>query len=119
MRRMIRDAWHRNHQPLQTLTHWHYVRASELKHIIPFIGTVDHVVNSALPHELPVLKPRVFSFFPEAIELYRDDPKRQDAYIRARRVHDLLSPLTMVSDDSIIPPASLIREFIGGSCYAY
>ena len=119
MRRMIRDSWHRNHQPLQTLTHWHYVRASELKHIIPFIGTVDHLVNSALPHELPVLKPRVFRFFPEAMDLYRGDPARQDAYIRARRVFELLQPLVEIEDASAIPPTSLIREFIGGSRYAY
>jgi uridine kinase len=119
MRRMIRDAWHRNHQPLQTLTHWHYVRSSELKNIIPFIGAVDYLVNSALPHELPVLKPRVFRFFPEAMDLYRGDPKRQDAYIRARRVRELLEPLTAVEDESAIPEGSLIREFIGGSRYAY
>jgi uridine kinase len=119
IRRMIRDAWHRNHQPLQTLTHWHYVRASELRHIIPFIGTVDHLVNSALPHELPVLKPRVFRFFPEAMDLYRDDPGRQDAYIRARRVFDLLAPMVEMPDDSAIPDTSLIREFTGGSRYAY
>ncbi len=119
MRRMIRDSWHRNHQPLQTLTHWHYVRSSELKNIIPFIGTVDYLVNSAMPHELPVLKPRVFRFFPEAMDLYRGDAKRQDAFIRARRVYELLRGLAEVSDDHAIPDGSLIREFIGGSRYAY
>lgn len=119
MRRMIRDSWHRNHLPMQTLTHWHYVRASELKHIIPFIGTVDAIVNTAMPHELPVLKPRVFRHFPEAMARFRDDPKRQDAYLRARRVHELIDPLVTVPDDRAIPARSLLREFIGGSAYAY
>lgn len=119
MRRMIRDSWHRNLKPLQTLTHWHYVRRSELRNIIPFIGSVDYVVNSAMPHELPIMKDRLFRFFPEAIERYRDDPKRQDAYIRAKRVHDLLEHLTPVSDDRPIPVNSLLREFIGGSQYEY
>lgn len=119
MRRMIRDARHRNHQPMQTLTHWHYVRASELRHIIPFIGSVDQVINTALPHEMPFLKPLVAGIFPEAIRLFRDDPNRQDAYMRARRVLDFLDPLAAVDDDSPIPPSSLIREFIGGSSYAY
>ena len=119
LRRMIRDSWHRNLQPLQTLAHWHYVRRSELRNIIPFIGSVDYVVNSAMPFELPILKHKLFHFLPEAMTMYRDDAKRQDAYMRARRVHDLLNPMTEVADDRTIPARSLIREFIGGSEYQY
>ena len=120
LRRMIRDSWHRNLQPLQTLAHWHYVRRSELKNIIPFIGTVDYLVNSALPYEIPVMKDKLFKFLPEAMTTYRDEPKRQDAYIRARRVYELLNQLTPMPDDGItIPKTSLIREFIGGSAYSY
>lgn len=119
MRRMIRDSWHRNLQPLQTLTHWHYVRRSELRNIIPFIGTVDYLVNSALPFEMPLLRHRLFKYFPEAMEKFKDDAKRQDAFIRARRVYEMLEPLTAVADDSCVPSKSLIREFIGGSAYEY
>lgn len=119
MRRMIRDSWHRNLQPLQTLTHWHYVRRSELRNIIPFIGSVDYVVNSAMPHELPIMKDKLFKYFPEAMEKYKDDAKRQDAYVRAKRVHDMLSDLTPVKDDGTISEKSLLREFIGGSQYQY
>lgn len=119
LRRMIRDSWHRNHQPMDTISHWHYVRASELKHIIPFIGSADFVLNSALPYELPVLKARLMKYFPEALARFRDDPKRQDAYLRARRVHDFLEPITPVEDVSAIPATSLMREFIGGSAYEY
>lgn len=119
MRRMIRDSWHRNLQPLQTLTHWHYVRRSELQHIIPFISSVDYLVNSAMPHELPLLKHKLFHYFPEAMTLYRDDPQRQDAYIRAKRVHDMLCDLTEMPDERAITEQSLLREFIGGSHYHY
>ncbi len=119
MRRMIRDSWHRNLQPLQTLAHWHYVRRSELKNIIPFIGTVDYLVNSAMPCEIPILKAKLFHFFPEAMKLYRDEPKRQDAYIRAKRIYELLNGVNPVMDDSPVPKKSLIREFIGGSEYHY
>ena len=35
MRRMLRDAAHRSYDPQRTLEHWHYVRSSELRHIIP------------------------------------------------------------------------------------
>jgi len=119
MRRMIRDSWHRSHDPLDTLTHWHYVRKSELQHIIPFIGNVDFVVNSAMPYEFPVLKNVLFHYFPQAIDRCRNDFKRQDAYLRAQRIMQFLEPLREDADSSVIPPASLFREFIGGSIYAY
>lgn len=119
LRRMIRDSWHRNLQPEQTLTHWHYVRRSELKNIIPFIGTVDYLVNSAMPFELPILKARLFKFFPPAMEKFKNDAKRQDAYVRAKRVYETLKDLTPVEDDSPVPKTSLLREFIGGSNYKY
>jgi len=119
LRRMARDKDHRNLKPLETLTHWHYVRKSEIKHIIPYIKRADMIINSALPYELPLFKRRLFRYFSDAVKRYRDDPKRLDAYIRAYRVHRLLQPLRLVRDESCIPPDSLVREFIGGSCYRY
>ncbi len=119
LRRMIRDSWSRNHEPLKTLTHWHYVRKSELQNIIPFIGNVDFLVNSAMPYEFPVLKNKLFHFFPEAMQRYQNDLKRQDAFLRARRVMRFLEPLRTDVDEAGIPSNSLFREFIGGSDYAY
>lgn len=119
LRRMIRDKYHRNLQPMGTLTHWHYVRRSELKHIIPFIGHADFVLNTALPYELPILKARLWDYIPDAIERFKNDPHRQDAYVRAMRVHDLLAPIREVKDDACVPDDSLLREFIGGSRYRY
>lgn len=119
MRRMLRDSQFRNLQPRETLTHWHYVRASEMKNIIPFIDSVDYLLNTAMPYELPVLKDRLFKFFPKAMARFKDDPKRQDAYLRAKRVHDMIAPLEPVGDDSPIPGDAIIREFIGGSIYEY
>ena len=119
MRRMIRDSMSRGHDPMHTLTHWHYVRKSELQYIIPFIGNVDFVVNSAMPYEFPLLKNKLFQHFPQAVATYRNDFKRQDAYLRARRIMQFLEPLKSVGDDSCIPEKSLFREFIGGSEYTY
>jgi uridine kinase len=119
MRRMIRDSWSRNHGFMETLTHWHYVRKSELQYIIPFIGNVDFVVNSAMPYEFPVLKNKLFEQFPTAIDQYRNDFKRQDAYLRAQRIMQFLEPLHDYVDHACIPDDALFREFIGGSSYAY
>jgi uridine kinase len=119
LRRMIRDKAHRNLQPMETLTHWHYVRRSELKYIIPFIGEVDFIVNTALPFELPLLKARLWDYLPQAMTRFQADPRRQDAFVRAKRVHDLLAPLEAHSHDALVPLTSLLREFIGGSQYRY
>jgi uridine kinase len=121
MRRMLRDAAHRSYDPQRTLEHWHYVRASEKRHIIPYINTTDYIVNGALPYELPVFRPRLMDQFAQWATQYDDDPQREDAMIRARRVYALLQTVTPVTGDAerAIPPTSHLREFIGGSCYTY
>jgi len=119
LRRMIRDKNHRNLKPIATLTHWHYVRRSELTNIIPFINDADVIVNSALPYELPFLRHHLFRTVASVINRYKDAPRRLDAHIRANRVYSLLKPLRSVGDDTCVPDDSLLREFIGGSRYGY
>jgi uridine kinase len=114
MRRMLRDSVHRAYDYEMTLTHWHYVRAGELRGIIPYIGSADFIINSGMPYELPIYKPTLFAGFSEWIERYEADPLRQDAFDRATRIHKLLSAIMPVKDDSIVPKDSVIREFIGG-----
>ena len=119
MRRMERDAVHRAYDRQQTLEHWHYVRASEMRHIVPYINTTDYIVNSGLPYELPIMRASLGDYLERWAEQYKDDPLREDAFVRAERVRNLLRAITPVEDDSAIPPGSLLREFIGGSCYEY
>lgn len=117
MRRMVRDSLHRGYAPEQTLTHWHYVRSAELQHIIPAVNSADYVVNGAVPYELSIMRPRLLEFFREWEKKYANDPRRADAYVRAKRVRELLEMVTPVEDDSPIPATSHIREFIGGLAY--
>ncbi len=119
MRRMLRDAAHRAYDPRQTLEHWHYVRSSEMRHIIPYVNTTDYIVNGALAYELPIIRPRLIDHFARWVEDYGKQPKRQDAFMRAQLVYEMLQTITPVEDDSPIPPTSHLREFIGGSCYEY
>lgn len=114
MRRMLRDSVHRAYDYERTLTHWHYVRAGELRGIIPYIGSADFIINSGMPYELPIYKPKLFEGFREWIERYEADPLRQDAFERASRIHKLFGSIASVKDDSIVPKDSVIREFIGG-----
>jgi uridine kinase len=119
IRRMLRDAVHRAYDPRRTLEHWHYVRASELHYIIPNVNEADYIVNTGLPYELPLYAARMLDLFAQWEQEYTNDPLREDAYIRARRVHTLLKMVTPVADDSPVPEDSVLREFIGGSCYHY
>ncbi len=114
MRRMLRDATSRAADYEQTLTHWHYVRSGEMHNILPYIATADYIVNSGMPYELPVYHPKLADYFQKWCEEYQDDPLRQDAYTRARRVNALLQSIRPYPDDSIVPGDSVLREFIGG-----
>lgn len=119
MRRMVRDAAYRAYSPHQTLEHWHYVRSSELRYIIPHVQSADYIINSAMPYELSIMRPRLIGYCEGWIQRYQGDPLREDAYIRAQRVCELLHSVIPVEDDSAIPADSVLREFIGGSCFAY
>jgi uridine kinase len=122
MRRMLRDARHRNHSPLLTVLHWHYVRAGELFSIIPLSGLADHVINGGFPFDLPVLKaflcgPQGCLPRPQDFESY---PGFLDAQIRYGRVRALLDSVEAIPREQataydIIPGDAVIREFIGGS----
>jgi uridine kinase len=122
LRRALRDSVHRNHPPLATLLHWHYVRAGELLSIIPLKGLADCTINGGMPFDLPVLKP--FFVGEDGIWPDEDDlnsyPSYLDAHIRYRRVRSLLDSvegitLEQAADHRLIPGDAVVREFIGGS----
>ena len=122
IRRMLRDARHRNHSPLRTILHWHYVRSGEMFSIIPLSGLADHAVNGGFPFDLPVLKP-FFSgpqgLLPQQQDLgpYAGFLDAEIRYERVKRLLDEVDGLTreQVSGGDIIPGDAVIREFVGGS----
>ena len=122
LRRMLRDAKHRNHSPIRTLLHWHYVRAGELFSIVPLSGLADAVVDGGFPFELAALKP----FFSESGGMLPTEADLQDfggfvdARIRFNRLHTLLESvqglkLEEATSFDLIPGDAVVREFIGGS----
>ena len=123
LRRMLRDVQHRNHSPLLTILHWHYVRSGELFSIIPLSGLADHVVNGGFPFDLPALKP--FFCGPDGGYLPRAEDFQSyagflDARIRFERVKHLLESVEGLTKEQvracdIIPGDAVIREFVGGS----
>ena len=109
IRRIVRDARTRATSARETIAMWDSVRRGEEKNIFPFQEGADVMFNSALIYELAVLKqyaePLLF-----AIE--RDCPE----YLEAKRLLKFLDYFLPVPADNI-NNNSIIREFIGGSCF--
>ena len=88
---------------------WTSVRRGEEENIFPYQESADVVFNSALIYELAVLKPYAE---PLLFGIPTDCPE----YMEAKRLLKFFDYfLTVVSDD--IPKNSLLREFMGGSCF--
>lgn len=109
IRRIVRDNQFRGHDAKKTIDLWPSVRRGEEKHIFPFQEGADVMFNSALIYELAVLK--VFAE-PLLQKITPDMPE----YAEAKRLLKFLSYFLPL-DASTIPTNSLIREFIGGSCF--
>ncbi len=110
IRRMVRDYQFRNSPAEETFSMWANVRAGEFKWIYPTQEGCDYVYNSYLAYELPVLKKYAM---PLLENISKDSPYHHTA---TRLMHMLKFFVNM--DDSWVPSNSLMREFIGGSCYA-
>jgi uridine kinase len=119
IRRMLRDSVHRAYNPEQTLLHWHYVRSSEKRNILPYCNSADYIVNTSMSYEVPLYAAKYKNNFVAWEKKYKDDPLREDAYARASRVRKVLENIESVSDDSPVPGDSVLREFIGGSMLNY
>ena len=125
LRRMLRDVRHRNHSPLRTLLHWHYVRAGELFSIMPLSGLADYTVNTGFVFELALLRPffcgkRSLMPQPEDFAPYAGF---LDARIRYHRISRILDSVEGVSEEQLtgydlIPGDAVLREFMGGSTIA-
>jgi uridine kinase len=119
LRRMVRDMQFRNYSPAQTIRHWHFVRRSELRYIVPRLREAEVIVNSFLPYEIPIMKQRVGALFPQFLQEFKEDADSADAYDRALRIHQIFEQVPPWTEEQVVPRDSLLREFIGGSVYEY
>lgn len=109
IRRIVRDARTRGTNATETIAMWPSVRKGERENIFPFQEQADVMFNSALVYELAVLK--VYAE-PLLFGIERDCPE----YLEAKRLLKLLDYLLPMPADGI-PNNSLLREFVGGSCF--
>ena len=109
LRRMVRDARTRNTPAQQTLKMWYSVRRGEEKYIFPFQEGADVMFNSALVYEIAVLKTY-------AEPLLFQIPQDCEEYKEAKRLLKFLDYFLALPTEGIAQN-SLVREFIGGSCF--
>lgn len=109
IRRMVRDARTRGISAKDTIARWQSVRRGEEKNIFPYQETADMVFNSALIYELAVLKS-----YAEPL-LFGIDKKAPE-YTEAKRLLKFFDYFVGISSEEI-PKNSILREFIGGSCF--
>ena len=109
LRRIVRDARTRGTLAKDTIAMWPSVRRGEEAHIFPYQEEADVMFNSALIYELAVLK--VYAQ-PLLLGIKRGEPEYQEA----KRLLKFLDYFVSIPSENI-PLNSLLREFVGGSCY--
>lgn len=109
IRRIVRDARTRGTSAKETIAMWDSVRRGEERYIFPFQEGADVMFNSALIYELAVLK---MYAEPLLFAIDKDCPE----YLEAKRLLKFLDYFLPMPSDGI-SQNSIIREFIGGSCF--
>lgn len=109
IRRIARDIQFRGIDVRETLARWRAVRHGEDRNIFPFQEEADVMFNSGLFYELCVLRGIVEPLL-EAV------PRAAPEYTEACRLLSLLTNFRVVGTDEI-PPNSILREFIGATCF--
>ena len=109
LRRIVRDHQFRNASAISTLEMWPSVRKGEFKWIYPSQEGANYVFNSFSSYELSVMKKYAMPLL-EEIDTESEYFPVAERLIRMLKFFDDLS-------DKWVPCNSIIREFIGGSCY--
>ena len=109
LRRIVRDNQYRGSSAEETISMWPSVRKGEFKWIYHTQEEADYVFDSFLNYELCVLAHH-------AIPLLREIDKDGEYGIIAQRLISLIKYFKPI-DEKWIPCSSILKEFIGGSCY--
>ncbi len=109
LRRIVRDRKFRNAPASKTIDMWPSVRRGEFRWIYPHQEGADYIYNSGLTYELCVMKKY-------ALDTLMEIPRESEHFITANRLIKFLKYFFDI-DDAYVPNNSLLREFIGGSCF--
>ncbi|MDR7871554.1 MAG: nucleoside kinase [Tissierellaceae bacterium] len=110
IRRMVRDVKYRGNDPLRTFELWSGVRAGEERNIFPYQEEADVMFNSSLVYEMSVLKKYI-------VPLLQEIDNSSIYYSEAKKLLRFLEYFVDITDESVIPTNSILREFIGGASF--
>lgn len=110
-RRMVRDHRTRGSYALRSIRQWPKVRAGEEKNIFPYQEEADAMFNTSLIYELGVLKKY-------AKPLLKEVDASLPEYAEATRLLGFLAYFDDIVAEDEVPRNSILREFIGGSCFS-
>ena len=109
IRRIVRDYLSRGYDAEGTLAMWDSIRRGEEKNIFVHQEQADVMFNSTLVYELCVLKKY-------ALQELSKISEESSSYAEAHRLKSFLKFFKDIDKD-MVPENSLLREFIGGSCF--
>jgi len=109
LRRIVRDKKFRNSSAIRTISMWDSVRSGEFRWIYPHQEGADYIFNSGLTYEMCVMKKY-------ALPTLKEIPSDSEYYITANRLIKFIKYFVDIEDEQV-PCNSLLREFIGGSCF--
>lgn len=110
LRRIVRDNLFRGTSPEETMAMWKSVRHGEESYIFPYQEEADAMINSSLAYELPIMKKYAY---PALCAIKPSSPH----YTLAQRLVKFLNYIQTADVEDEIPVNSILREFIGGSCF--
>lgn len=109
LRRIVRDNRSRGYSATETLKMWNKIQEGENKYVFPYQDEADVIINSALVYELGILKtyaePLLFSV-----------DETEEVYPEALRLINFLRNFLPIPSEEV-PNDSVLREFIGNSCF--
>ena len=113
-RRMIRDYQNRGHSLRDTIERAQSVDAGELNYIMPNKPNASIHIDTFHDYE-PCILARYLKEIPEFYE------QLDEAYIEDRGLTDLFKVVNSVPPlkTDYVPRDSIVREFVGGSCFEY
>ena len=109
IRRIVRDYLSRGYGAEATLLMWSSIRRGERQNIFVYQEEADVMFNSTLVYELCVLKPYAIK---ELSKIKEGSP----VYNEAMRLKSFLNFFREIPMEDV-PENSILREFIGGSCF--
>lgn len=111
VRRIVRDHLFRGAGAEFTMRLWANMRLGEKTNISPYKELADYKLDSTLPYEVCALRL-------VAEPLFEHVPGDSERAGELRQILPAMRRFETV-DESLIPPESMLREFIGGGVYKY